>query len=141
LHVELQEVRAARRFKAWAEGEGLAVYTGRRNARLGLEESVWHNTFKEGEDGSREEIVAKYKTERLPELLANGNNIEELRGKALGCYCKPDDECHVDVLIEKINESATSYLEETKGGEGGARRHPPGAQPLRMHGTPAPRSL
>lgn len=27
----------------------------------------------------------------------------ELRGKNLACYCKPDDACHADVLLELAN--------------------------------------
>lgn len=28
---------------------------------------------------------------------------EELRGKNLACWCKPEDECHADVLLEWAN--------------------------------------
>ena len=30
--------------------------------------------------------------------------VEQLRGKNLGCWCKLDDACHADVLLELANE-------------------------------------
>ncbi len=27
-------------------------------------------------------------------------NLAELRGKSLACWCRPDQECHADVLLE-----------------------------------------
>lgn len=32
------------------------------------------------------------------------NNLEELRGKKLGCFCSPN-KCHGDVLVEILNKS------------------------------------
>ena len=62
----------------------------------------WGNPFKIGEDGTREEVIAKYRKYVLetPELMAC---IHELRGKVLGCCCKPYD-CHGDVLVELANK-------------------------------------
>lgn len=77
------------------------VYIGRAHPTAGLPESVWHNPFRIGTDGTREEVVAKYHTYLLarPDLLAR---LPELRGKLLGCWCKsraaPDTLCHGDVL-------------------------------------------
>lgn len=64
--------------------------------------SKWGNPFKIGKDGSRDEVIAKYRNYILqnPVLL---NSLGELRGKTLGCFCKPLP-CHGDVLIELINE-------------------------------------
>ena len=87
------------RFKEWAEDQGYLFYIGRRIHSLGLKESVWHNPFKEGEDGTREEVVRKFKEKRFPELLSR-EDPEEYRSKALGCYCKLEEACHGDVLIE-----------------------------------------
>jgi hypothetical protein len=49
---------------------------------------------------TRKEAVEKYREWIMtqPELL---NKLETLRGKRLGCYCKPL-ECHGDVLIELL---------------------------------------
>jgi hypothetical protein len=68
--------------------------------------SKWGNPFKIGVDGNRTEVINKYRLYILKnkELL---NCLDELRGKVLGCYCKPKA-CHGDVLIELIDNK--SYL-------------------------------
>lgn len=62
--------------------------------------SKWGNPFKIGVDGTRKEVIEKYRQYIMsrPDLL---NDLEELRGKRLGCYCKPKP-CHGDVLIELL---------------------------------------
>jgi hypothetical protein len=61
--------------------------------------SKWGNPFKIGRDGSRHEVIRKYRdmiivnTELITQLPS------ELKGKVLGCWCKPDA-CHGDVLAE-----------------------------------------
>ncbi len=35
--------------------------------------------------------------------LTQGCWVERLRGKNLGCWCKPDSACHADVLLELAN--------------------------------------
>lgn len=64
--------------------------------------SKWGNPFSIGKDGTREEVIAKYKIYILqkPALL---KDLHELKGKILGCWCKPL-ECHGDVLIELLGE-------------------------------------
>ena len=62
--------------------------------------SKWGNPFVIGKDGSREEVIEKYKTH----LLSNSNLIEclrELKGKTLVCFCKPKA-CHGDFLCEVV---------------------------------------
>lgn len=75
------------------------VYIGRRCAEF-KEDSIWHNPFHIGKDGTRAEVIAKYRAYILesPELMAL---LPTLKGKVLGCWCKPDD-CHGDVLVELI---------------------------------------
>lgn len=34
------------------------------------------------------------------------DNLESLRGKNLACFCKLDEPCHADVLLELANKSA-----------------------------------
>jgi hypothetical protein len=72
------------------------VYIGR--PCRGRPGSVWANPFKVGRDGTRAEVIAKYRAMLLgrPDLLAR---LPELRGKVLGCWCKPEA-CHGDVLAE-----------------------------------------
>lgn len=63
----------------------------------------WGNPFKIGVDGTREEVIEKYKVWILsqPPLL---NEISQLRGKVLGCWCKPKA-CHGDVIVELLEKS------------------------------------
>jgi Domain of unknown function (DUF4326) len=60
--------------------------------------SKWGNPYLIGRDGTREEVIAKYRAWvlRRPELLGA---LPELRGKTLGCWCAPQP-CHGDVLAE-----------------------------------------
>lgn len=72
--------------------------------------SKWGNPFSIGKDGTRDEVIKKYKDYFLSnkELLAD---IEELRGKNLVCYCKPQA-CHGDVLKAALDVSSfMSYFE------------------------------
>ncbi len=64
--------------------------------------SIWGNPFVIGKDGSREEVIQKYKEYILnkPELL---KQLYKLKNKVLGCWCKPQA-CHGDVLVELIKE-------------------------------------
>jgi len=57
----------------------------------------WGNPFKIGKNGTRKEVIEKYRKWILksPKLL---KDLKELRGKVLGCWCKPKP-CHGDVLI------------------------------------------
>ena len=71
-----------------------AVYIGRP--------SKWGNPFVIGKDGTRQEVVQKYKDY----ILSNQSllsQIEELRGKDVVCFCAPQ-QCHGDVLIELANQ-------------------------------------
>ena len=65
--------------------------------------SKWGNKFVIGKDGDRAEVIKKYREWILDnkELL---NSLHELKGKVLGCFCKPLA-CHGDVLAELVNES------------------------------------
>lgn len=61
----------------------------------------WGNPFIEGVDGSRKTVIQKYQSwlVRQPELMGS---LDELRGKVLGCSCKPKP-CHGDILAEMVN--------------------------------------
>ena len=62
--------------------------------------SVWGNPYKIGKDGTRKEVIEKYR-----KYLINNkylmNRIMELDSKTLGCFCSPL-KCHGDVIIEVI---------------------------------------
>lgn len=64
--------------------------------------SKWGNPFKIGKDGTRSEVIKKYEQwiRTQPNLL---KDLIELKGKTLGCYCKPEA-CHGDILIKLIKE-------------------------------------
>jgi hypothetical protein len=71
-----------------------AVYIGRP--------TKWGNPFVIGRDGTRQQVVQKYKDY----ILSNQSllsQINELRGKDLVCFCAPQ-QCHGDVLIELANQ-------------------------------------
>lgn len=75
------------------------MYIGR--AARGFKASEWQNPFREGVDGDRSEVVAKYRDYLLksrPDLL---QKIPDLVGKRLGCWCAPEP-CHGDVLVELV---------------------------------------
>ena len=60
--------------------------------------SKWGNPFKIGRDGTREEVLEKYRKY----LLSNKQLLRDvfvLKGKTLGCWCKPKG-CHGDILAE-----------------------------------------
>lgn len=64
--------------------------------------SKWGNPFKIGMDGDRLEVIRKYEKyiRNNKKLL---EDLPELEGKILGCYCKPR-KCHGDVLVKLIQE-------------------------------------
>lgn len=76
------------------------VYVGRAMYRGGwrLPPSPLANPFRPGPDGSREEVVAKYRAYLLgrTDLLAL---LPALRGRRLGCWCAPEP-CHAMVIAE-----------------------------------------
>lgn len=93
------------------------IYIGRNMSFYvpGANKSKWHNPFKVGKPGkiykntsgmneryTLDESLALYKIYVLnnEELM---NSIEELKGKTLGCWCKPN-RCHGDVLIEILDD-------------------------------------
>jgi hypothetical protein len=72
---------------------GSRVYVGRPSNR--------GNRFVIGRDGSRDEVIAKYRAwiVRQPALMAA---LHELRGKDLVCWCAPEHS-HAEVLTELAN--------------------------------------
>lgn len=72
--------------------EKFDVYIGRP--------SKWGNPYTIGKDGTREEVIKKYMTwfQEQPDLI---KSLHELKGKTLGCWCKPKD-CHGDFLVSLV---------------------------------------
>jgi hypothetical protein len=82
------------------------VYVGRAMHRGGwhLPGSPLASPFRPGRDGSREEVVAKYRQYLMdrPDLLAL---LPGLRGRKLGCWCVPEP-CHAEVIAELADTEA-----------------------------------
>jgi hypothetical protein len=65
--------------------------------------SIWGNPYVIGKDGSREEVIAKYREYLMKDSFLL-SRIKELKGKVLGCYCSPLP-CHAEILAEIANET------------------------------------
>ena len=66
--------------------------------------TVFGNPFLIGRDGDREQVLAKYKEyfyRRLTDPVFR-SKVLELKGKVLGCWCKPLA-CHGDIIAEYLN--------------------------------------
>ena len=65
--------------------------------------SLWGNPFKIGIHGDRNEVIEKFREliKSQPYLIEAAK--EMLKGKTLGCHCKPLP-CHGDVWCEILNE-------------------------------------
>jgi hypothetical protein len=80
-----------------------AVYVGRPGK--------WGNPYVVGQDGTREHVIEMYRSY----LSASGliNDISELAGKDLTCWCAPRP-CHGDVLLEEAARSALASFESRR---------------------------
>jgi hypothetical protein len=74
------------------------VYVGRP--------SKWGNPFHIGRDGTREQVIARYR-EWIVRQTALMAGLGELRGKDLACHCAPLP-CHADTLLELANAPAAA---------------------------------
>lgn len=76
------------------------VYIGRAVPRKGyLHHSRFANPFRIDRDGTREEVIAKFRGWVINHPVMVAQIRRELRGKRLGCWCAPKA-CHGDVLAE-----------------------------------------
>lgn len=76
--------------------ESFNIYIGRP--------SKWEQPFKIGRDGSRQEVIQKYKDMIIVNIELIKQIPLELKGKALGCCCKPY-QCHGDGLAELTDKN------------------------------------
>ena len=67
--------------------------------------SRWGNPFRIGVDGDRTACVAMFRS-----ALLNGEldiSVDDVRtalaGRDLACWCRLDDACHADVLLDTAN--------------------------------------
>jgi len=77
---------------------GVFTYIGRG--------SLFGNPFRIGTHGTRDEVIVKYKQwfyDKLEDLVFK-DRVLGLKGKVLGCFCKPQ-KCHGDVIKEYLDGS------------------------------------
>lgn len=90
--------RPYKKFVVHCKKSDYDVYIGRP--------SKWGNPFVIGKDGTREEVIEKYKEWLHSDL--NAPQLEEiqreLKGKILGCWCSPEY-CHGEILTEIANNN------------------------------------
>ena len=101
--------------REWMEGAE-NVYVARRGVvfvdgvRYPMTDSPFANPYKIGRDGSRSDVLEKYR-EWLEKQVSDGTispeMIESLRGKTLGCWCAPEP-CHAEILIDYLNANANA---------------------------------
>lgn len=79
------------------------VYVGRQSVYVkGTYKSKWHNPYTVKKYG-RDECLSLYK-DYISTNKQLMDDITELKGKELGCWCDvPKEKCHSGVLIEILN--------------------------------------
>lgn len=90
------------------------VYIGRSgvvfidNERFPKVSSNFANPFKIGKDGTRDEVIEKYK-KYIDNRLKNDAKLQQeligMKNKNLGCWCSPES-CHGNVLLQLMEEYA-----------------------------------
>jgi hypothetical protein len=100
----------------WMKDEN-NVYIGRagivfiNKERFPKQSSIFCNIFKVGKDGTRDEVINKYEDYIRRKIIEDPNiknELLKLKGKTLGCWCKPES-CHGDVLLKLINEITLTF--------------------------------
>ena len=77
------------------KGDKYDVYIGRG--------TLWGNPYAIGFSGDREEVIRKFKYDFERGFLRfTREDVLKLKGKTLGCHCKPAA-CHGDVIAEYLN--------------------------------------
>jgi hypothetical protein len=90
--------------------EAFDVYIGRVGRG---QDGYFGNPFRIGDGISREEAVKRFqryfveRTEKEPEFE---RRILALKGKRLGCFCKPKA-CHGDVIVDWLNKMEPKEVE------------------------------
>ena len=108
VNVRVSHIRPTyQNLKEWCDDPN-NVYIGRGRIvfidgmRFPKEDSIWANHFKIDKDNTREQVLEKYREYLKKDDYLMGK-LHELRGKRLGCWCKPEA-CHGDILLELINK-------------------------------------
>jgi len=67
------------------------------------EPSPWDNPYKLSKSTTRDIAMRKYEGYIRNKIYVGKVNLDDLRGKTLGCWCRPEI-CHGDVLLKLMNE-------------------------------------
>lgn len=84
-------------------------YIGRKGVvfidgeRFPKQDSKWCNPYKINNSNTRDDVLEKYKVYIEKKLKDKELDLEELKGKTLGCWCHPE-KCHGDILLELIGK-------------------------------------
>ena len=68
--------------------------------------SVFGNPFWTNDEVSRDEAISnfeKYFLDRVGRDLRFRDKVLALRGKTLGCFCRPEKPCHGDVIAKWLD--------------------------------------
>ena len=82
----------------------------------GLPRSRWCNPFKIGRDGSREEVLVKFRA--MAEKKWDRVDLEKIRGELLLCHCGHGVACHGDILAELAEQTVEAEAPDVKMAEG-----------------------
>lgn len=88
--------------------DGYDVYIGRG--------SKWGNPFKmtDRSDEERERVIEEYRGylwHKIKQGVITTEQLRELNGKKLGCFCKPKA-CHGDVIKNAVQWAEDQYAKE-----------------------------
>jgi hypothetical protein len=95
-----------RRTKGWRKPEGVIVVS--RPSRWGNPFAIGDPHPDDGHPMTRAETVALFRVHVRP---GGAGELREadlalLRGHDLACWCRPDEACHADVLLDLANRQA-----------------------------------
>lgn len=82
-----------KRVKGWRMPPN-TIYVGRP--------TKWANPYRIGVNGNRDEVVELYKDWLREKIEENPKFLEPLKGKDVACWCRLDEKCHADVIIEAL---------------------------------------
>lgn len=91
--------------------------------RFPPKDSPWANPYKVPQDGTLQEVLAKYEKYIRGKIESKEVDLEELRGKRLACWCvskptsivklKTEWICHGECLLFLLNERLDNSTKET----------------------------
>ncbi len=114
LHVTDLRRKGYNSLQKWLERDpAVHLYIGRDVKYVqGARESKWHNPFtlaKNATEKQKTEALASFR-EHIRITPSLWDNLEDLEGKVLGCWCAPR-KCHGHVLLELLAEKKERVVE------------------------------